>query len=96
MKLPAFFAFMLLFLCITANAEQKLVKKPYICYDKNTMVKTMEKYDEKVIFVDENIMSNKGTTIIITRNDWTGTWTLFELIRGYACVLGTGQSGPST
>ena len=87
---------MLLFLCITANAEQRLLKKPFVCYDKDTMVKTMEKYDEKVVFVDENNMTNKSSTIILTRNDWTGTWTLFELVKGYACVMGTGQSGPST
>ena len=96
MKLPALAAIMLLCLSISANADQKLLKKPFVCYDRVTMVKTMAKYDEKVVFVDENNMTNKSSTIILTRNDWTGTWTLFELVKDYACVLGTGQSGPAT
>lgn len=96
MKLSVLVVSMLLCLSITANADQRLLKKPFICYDKDTMVKTMAKYDEKVVFVDENIMTNKSSTIILTRNDWTGTWTLYELVKGYACIMGTGQGGPAT
>jgi hypothetical protein len=62
------------------------------CYSVEAMEQILTKAGEKVIFFDKNKMTRGQTLVALTVNTDTGTWTLLEVYKDKACVLGSGQS----
>lgn len=72
-------------------AQGVKTNKPVECVTPKYAAQALEEAGETPIFNDDNQMTDKQSTIVLLRNERTGTWTLLEFQQGLACVLGHGS-----
>jgi len=85
------FSFIMLIPLLSFGQTQSIeVQITTTCYKLDQIKDTLIKFDEKLILNYPNDLTNKKTNIQLFTNKETGTWTLFELIDGLYCLLGTG------
>jgi hypothetical protein len=69
--------------------------KTVVCVSAERALKEIKRAGETVVFRSSNTMTNGDSTVILTQNHKTGTWTLLEFNNKTACQLayGTTSSG---
>ena len=74
----------------TVSAEIITTNKPVPCVAPGRAAQALAAAGEIPAFNDDNQMTDKQSSIVLLRNERTGTWTLLEFQQGLACVLGHG------
>lgn len=89
MKTRLLVAFILSVVSSLANAEFES-NKPMICDDTRSIMKSLaEVYLEKPIWTAPH--PNDNTRFSLFVNTLTGSWTLVQMNREIACILGVGE-----
>jgi hypothetical protein len=71
-------------------AQEVRTNKPVACVTPKYAARALENAGETPVFNDDNQMTDKQSTIMLLRNERTGSWTLLEFQQGLACILGHG------
>jgi hypothetical protein len=89
-----FSAGLLLIVATAVMAEPRVLRKPVVCDDTQTVLRTIvEEFGETPQW--RGATSEQGTTTVLTVNPKTGAWTLIEYTSVMACVIGTGENSSS-
>jgi hypothetical protein len=63
-----------------------------VCVSDERALKEIKRAGETVVFRSENTMTNGDSTIILTQNPKTGTWTLLEFNKNTVCQIAYGTT----
>jgi hypothetical protein len=97
-KLVMILLFLLLFTVVRSTAGGNnsdtvvRVSKTVVCISAERALKEIKRAGETVVFRSANTMTNGDSTIILTQNDKTGTWTLLEFNNKTVCQLAYGTT----
>jgi hypothetical protein len=73
-----------------ANAEPFESRKPVLCDDTQTLIKSLtENYNEKPVWTARNPVDDTRFALFV--NEKTGFWTLLQMTSKIACIIGVGQ-----
>ena len=82
-------AFLLLLNGQIVNAQAFQSQKPVICDSTKTVINYLtEKWSEKPVWVSKD--SENDSRYVLLTNEETKTWTLIQMTKDIACVLGLG------
>jgi hypothetical protein len=79
-------------LILAHNARSEVIAQKKIhCFPLEQTSKELKDAGEMPTFIAENDLTGKQSTILMTYNKETGTWTILEIINNLACVVGFGK-----
>ena len=66
--------------------------KPVECFNTENLLRFIKnKHQEEVVFYLSNAITKNKSTIVMFKNDITGTWTIIEVFGENSCVLAVGK-----